>query len=880
MSLQPGSRVGPYEIAAEIGAGGMGLVYRARDSRLGRDVAIKVSAERFSDRFEREARAVAALNHPNICTLHDVGPDYLVMELVEGETLADVLATQTPLPIDDAIRIARQIASALDAAHEKGIVHRDLKPSNIKIKADGTVKVLDFGLAKFDASSIAVDGSTARTVTNSPTLGATGVGLILGTAAYMAPEQARGKEVDKRADIWAFGVVLHEIVTGRRAFDGEDASTILAAVIKTEPQWEGVPRQVRRLIEKCLQKDPAKRLRDIGDAWDLLEDASTPSPPRTNVGRLGWIVAVVFAAAAAIALWAPWRDTTRIAERPLVRFEVELGSDVSLPPLLAPTPSSIAISPDGRRIAYVASVAGGPRKLLTRRLDEPSAKALAGTDGATNPLFSIDGQWLVFHDGARLDKISVEGGAVSHVVTSGVLAGATWTEDDHLLVGTNSGLARVAASGGGFTSIAELGSGETFYATPQSLPGGRAVLMTVYGAPPGVDRATIEVLSLNDHRKKTIARGGVSPRYVSSGHIVYTNRNTMFAVPFDLGTLETRGNPLPVLTDIAYDPAAGLAQYDVSRDGTLVYRENLPARRQVAEIRWIDSAGKQQPLRAMPAEYASIPRVSPDGKKIVMAIREPSGQDVWVYDTGRDALTRLTFGEQAFVNPTWTPDGQYIVAGSIGAGIFWVRADGASRVQPLVPTKTITFPASFSPDGKHLAYYDVSGSAQIWTVAIDAGKGLKAANPERFLTSPSSDMWPAFSPDGRWLAYHSDESGRPEVYVRPFGPPTTVAGKWLVSNGGGDFPVWSPNGKELLYRAGDQIMSVSYSAPKDSFVTEKPRPWVTGVEGIVGFDLAPDGRRIAAMLPIASKGALKEEHTLIVVQNFFDELRRRVPASK
>jgi serine/threonine-protein kinase len=335
-----------------------------------------------------------------------------------------------------------------------------------------------------------------------------------------------------------------------------------------------------------------------------------------------------------------------------------------------------------------------------------------------------------------------------------------------------------------------------------------------------------------------------------------------------------------VLTDVAFDPAAGLAQYDVSRDGTLVYRENLPVRRPIAEIRWIDSAGKQQPLRAMPTEYASIPRVSPDGKKIVMAIREPGGQDVWVYDTGRDAMTRLTFGEQSFVSPTWTPDGQYVVIGSIGAGIFWVRADGASRVQPLVPTKTIVFVGTFSPDGKRLAYQEVSGSAQIWTVAIDSRDGLKAGTPERFLASPSSDTSPVFSPDGRWLAYQSDESGRPEVYVRPFGTPTTVGGKWLVSNGGGDSPVWSANGKELLYRAGDQIMSVSYSAPKNSFVTEKPRPWLTGVEGIVGFDLAPDGRRIAAMLPIASKGAPKQEHTLIVVQNFFDELRRRLPSAK
>jgi len=879
MPLQPGSRVGHYEIAAEIGAGGMGVVYRARDSRLGRDVAIKVSAERFSDRFEREARAVAALNHPNICTLHDVGPDYLVMELIEGETLADRLASQpgSPLSIDEALAIARQIASALDAAHDKGIVHRDLKPGNIKIKTDGTVKVLDFGLAKFDPLSTAADGSTPRNVTNSPTLGATGVGLILGTAAYMAPEQARGKEVDKRADIWAFGVVLYEMVTGRRAFDGEDASTIVAAVIKTEPQWDVVPHQVRRLIEKCLQKDPSKRLRDIGDAWELLQDAQKPSPATMGSGRLGWVAAIAVAVAAAVALWAPWRSDPPPVERPLVRLEIELGSDVSLPPLVAPTPSSIAISPDGRRIAYIASVAGGTPKLLTRRLDESSVKVLAGTDGARNPFFSSDGQWIAFYDGARLEKISVEGGAVSHLAMSGVFAGSSWTDDDQVLLGTNTGLARVPANGGELTTITPLGTGETFHATPQLLPGGRAVLMTVYGAPPGVDRATIDVLSLSDRRRKTIARGGVSPRYLSSGHIVYTNRNTMFAMLFDLETLETRGNPLPVLTDVAYDPAAGLAQYDVSRDGTLVYRENLPVRQPIAEIRWIDSAGKQQPLRAMPSEYASLPRVSPDGKKIVMAIREPGGQDVWVYDTGRDAMTRLTFGEQAFVNPVWTPDGQYIVVGSIAAGLFWIRADGASRVQPLVQTKTICFPASFSPDGKRLAYYEVTGSAQIWTVAIEQRDGLKGGTAERFLASQSSDTWPVFSPDGRWLAYQSDESGRDEVYVRPFGPPTTTGGKWLISNGGGQFPAWSHNGSELLYKSGDRIMSVSYSVQKDSFVTDKPRTWLSALGGALGFDMAPDGHRVAAMMPVGGQGPSRQEHTLVFVQNFLDELRRRVP---
>src|SRR5688572_19760764 len=414
MALEIGSRVGPYKITAEIGAGGMGVVYRAHDSRLGRDVAVKVSAERFSERFEREARAVAALNHPNICTLHDVGPDYLVMELVEGETLADVLAQRprlsTGLPIDETLRIAQQIASALDAAHDAGIVHRDLKPGNIKIRTDGTVKVLDFGLAQMHGASEPA-GSDVDKLTHSPTLLATQAGLILGTAAYMSPEQARGKAVDKRADIWAFGVVVYEMLTGRRPFEGEDASTTVAAVIQSEPRWDGVPPSMLRLLKRCLTKDPRRRLRDIGDVWELLD--VEPSNQRSRSGTAGWIAAGAAVTVAAIALWAPWRGSEGPAERPLVQLEIDLGADVSLPALVIPTPSSVAISPDGTRLAYLASVAGGTPRLFLRRLDQPRATELAGTEDVVDPFFSRDGQWLVFFDGSRLKKVSVSGGAVA-----------------------------------------------------------------------------------------------------------------------------------------------------------------------------------------------------------------------------------------------------------------------------------------------------------------------------------------------------------------------------------------------------------------------------------------------------------------------------------
>jgi serine/threonine-protein kinase len=356
----------------------MGEVYRARDPRVGRDVAIKISTEHFSDRFEREARAVAALNHPNICTLHDVGPNYLVMELVDGDS------PHGPLPVKTVLAYARQIADALDAAHEKGIVHRDLKPANIKVRPDGTVKVLDFGLAK-----IATESAGDADVSNSPTLGLdrTQAGTILGTAPYMSPEQARGKTVDKRSDIWAFGVVLYELVTGRRAFDGDDVSTVLAAVIKSEPRWDGIPSELRRLLESCLQKDPRKRLRDIGDAWTLIDDRSTPVQPRSRNSSVGWIAALVFAVVAGLAFWAPWRKARVEQPSPVTRLDVDLGQDVALEPLVIPTPSSLIISPDGRRLVFPGGVSGGPSKLFTRRLDESKVTELVGTQGALNPFF-------------------------------------------------------------------------------------------------------------------------------------------------------------------------------------------------------------------------------------------------------------------------------------------------------------------------------------------------------------------------------------------------------------------------------------------------------------------------------------------------------------
>jgi serine/threonine protein kinase len=595
MPLSAGTKLGPYEILEPIGAGGMGEVYRARDTRLGRDVAVKVSAEQFSDRFEREARAIATLNHPNICTLHDVGSNYLVMELIEGPTLADRIH-QGAIPLEEALAIATKIAAALEAAHEKGIVHRDLKPGNIKLKPDGTVKVLDFGLAKVAEAAVAASSPEA-----SPTISmaATQAGVILGTAAYMSPEQARGKPVDKRADIWAFGVVLYEMLTGKRLFDGEDLTETLASVVKDKPDLSAVPTKARRLIQQCLEKDPKQRLRDIGDAWGFLEEPVAPAPiapSRPRIGNAGGLAAGVLAVALAIALWAPWRSEKPV-ERPLVRLDVDLGADVSLP-TDSPSGSSVVISPDATRLVYVS---GNPTRLFTRRLDQPKATELAGTQGAIYPFFSPDGQWVGFWAASKLNKISVEGGAVVTLGGIGDFAGASWSEDGTIIVSdVPKGLLRLPASGGPPETLAAPANGEAALVLPQILPGSKAILFSA-GTALDVDKYTIEVLTLADRHRKIVARGGASPRYLATpgapGHLIYVNKATMFAIAFDLDKLETRGTAVPVLDDVAYNASVGNGQFDFSvgpsGHGALVYRRDSGRAPAMTTLQWVDPTGKK-----------------------------------------------------------------------------------------------------------------------------------------------------------------------------------------------------------------------------------------------------------------------------------------------
>jgi serine/threonine-protein kinase len=726
VSLAGGTRLGAYEIVAPLGAGGMGEVYRARDPRMGRDVAIKISAERFSDRFEREVRAVAALNHANICQIYDVGPNYLVMELVEGPTLAERVKGGA-LSLDEALAVARQIGEALEAAHEKGIVHRDLKPANIKIKPDGTVKVLDFGLAKVAQTSAGDDPEASPTLTIQGTV----AGQILGTAAYMAPEQARGKTVDKRADIWSFGVVLYEMLTGRRLFEGETISDTLIAVLKEEPDWRPVPVKVQRLLKSCLEKDSKRRLRDIADGWRLLDDV----PLAAVRGSRPWQVAAgVLAVVCAVLLWAPWRATVRPIEQASLRLDLDLGPDVSFGSTTGP---AVILSPDGTRLVFSSQDAGGIRRLFTRRLDQRKAVQMSGTAGAYAPFFSPDGQWVAFFAQGKLRKTRVEGGEPIPLCDAPAGRGGSWGDDGFIVAALDqqAGLSRIPSQGGGAVALTKLNLdvGETTHRWPLVLPGSGAVLFTASIAYGYYDDASIAAISLKDGRTRTVLEhGGMYPRYLPSGHVVSVTKGNLFALPFDLNRLEVRGTPT-LLWEVANNPNLAFGQLDFSEKGTLVYRTG--GTEGLRTMAWLDaSSGKLVPVGLEPAYYI-MPRLSPDGHRVTYAVSQGLSQDLAIYDFDRGIKTRLTTITSQSAYPVWSPDGRYVVFQGIG-GMFWIRADGAGKPQPLTRSKTIQLPSSFSPDGTRLAYseWTPGTGAEIRTITVESGAGqLRAGDSQPFV---------------------------------------------------------------------------------------------------------------------------------------------------
>ena len=871
MELKPGDKFGDrYQLLSKLGEGGMGEVWKARDTRLDRDVALKVSKAEFTARFDREARAIAAFNHPNICTLYDVGPNYIVMEWIDGVLL------QGPLPVEKAVAYAGFILDALDAAHRKGFTHRDLKPANVIVMKSGILKLLDFGLAKQSATGLGPDDETGAARTKD--------GQITGTLQYMSPEQLHGKEADVRSDIFAFGCVLYEMLSGRKAFSGSTTASVIAAIMEREPEPLQTTPPLDRIIRTCVAKDPDQRIQTARDAktvllWAMESGPASSAPPRSRFGSSAWLIvaAAMLALSMAIALWAPWRDT-KPTDQPLVRLDVDLGAGVDI--VTSPGGGSrIIISPDGGRLVYMSY-----SRLFTRRLDQASSTELKGAEGASAPFFSPDGKWVAFTASGKLKKISVDGGAAVAICDAAGGSGS-WGDDGNIIFASagQAGLSKVPASGGTPVPVTKLAQGEITHRWPQVLPDSKAVLFTSNsGFNDGFDAASIEVVSLKDGRRKTLQRGGTYGRYIPAasglGHLIYANQQTLFAVPFDLDKLEVRGTPVPVAQQVATG-TGGAAQLDFSRAGTLVYvtggLDGLLA------IQWLGTADKAPPLPAKPGVYKQM-RLSPDGQKLALTVIAGSSVDIWIYEWQRDTMTRLTFGGRNDY-PVWSPDGRYIVF-QTSAGMFWTRADGGGKPQPLTQSKQLQTPSSFAPDGKRLLFYENTGGPgenDLWTVAVESGQtgsngaALLAGKPEVFLQTSFDESRGVFSPDGHWLAYRSNESGKEEVYVRAF---PDSGGRWQISNGGGDEPRWSRSSHELIFKSDQDLMTASYTVKGDSFVPEKARVWLAGqinsIRNFRDFDVMPDGKRVVVLERLNAPGDQSPSHVTFLL-NFADELRRR-----
>jgi len=900
MALGTGDRAGVYEVGSLLGAGGMGEVYRAKDTKLGRDVALKILPASFTNdpervaRFRREAQVLASLNHPHIAQIHGLeevdGAQFLVLEFVDGESLEKRIA-RGPIPVDEALSIAKQIAEALEAAHEKGIIHRDLKPANIALTKDGQVKVLDFGLAKAaEATSGSFDTVTSPTITSPATM--TGAGVILGTAAYMSPEQAKGKAADKRSDIWAFGCVLYEMLAGKRVYAGHEVSDTLAWVLTKDPDWAALPAKtpwpIRKLLRRALEKDRTRRLCDIGDARLEIDETLTTRGTASSVQDaetprwrhiLPWALATVLGAGLVAVLWAPWHRQPSDTGHGAIRLDVDLGTPLA-PINLGP---DAILSPDGTRLVLVVQNSNGKSQLLTRRLDQAQRMEMRGSEGAYAPFFSPDGQWVGFFAGGKLKKTQLDGGEPVTLCDAPAGRGGSWGEDGNIIAAleTETGLSLVPSTGGKVVPLTALAPGETSHRWPQVLQGGKIVLFTSTTTFSNFDEASISALSLADHTWKIVLeRTGFYPRYVPTGHVIYVTKGTLFAVSFDAVTLHARGQPAAMIEDVSNDTGFGFARFDVSAKGVLLYRRGRTEG--MRTMSWMDSTGRLESLPLEPAVY-QFPRISPDGGQLIWMENQGPTADLWTYDWRRGSKTRLTNGKDVYAHPVWSPDGRYVVFGS-SRGMLWTRADGSGKPQPLTTSKAPQRPTSFTPDGRRLAFWELNAAgSRIQTVLLEESSGqLRASSPELFLEMSSPQPHPAFSPDGRWLAYADTESGSYEVYVRAFPDKGT---RRLVSNGGGMMPVWSRNGRELFYRTDDnRIRVTTYAVKEDMFVADKPRVWSDARLANTGltpnFDLAPDGKRFAVLLPAERPEPPEAQSHVTLITNFFDELRRIAPTKK
>jgi Tol biopolymer transport system component len=894
MVLSPDTRLGPYTILAPLGAGGMGEVYRAKDTRLDRDVAIKVLPEAFARdverlaRFQREAKVLASLNHPHIAAIYGFeeanGVRFLVLELVEGDTLADRLkAPGAPgLPVDEALGVCKQIAEAVEAAHEQGVIHRDLKPGNVKITPDGKVKVLDFGLAK------ALSGdATSTDIAHSPTITVdfTRPGVILGTAAYMSPEQARGRPVDKRSDIWSFGCVLYECLSGDRPFQGDTATDLIAKILERDPDWSTLPPQtpatIQLLLRRCLVKDRNRRLRDIGDARIEIENAivdptssslrlAAAAADEAGRGRLRpprrvalpWLVAVVLAIALAVSLMMP-RDRARPHERPVARVTIPVLS-------VAPRFGSLAIAPDGRYVVYRADPIDGVMRLHLRPMDEFGDRTLGGTEGGYAPFIAPDGDGVGFFTDRDLRVVSASGGSSQRVCEAfGFTAGA-WGRDGTIIFSTGRsgdnalpGLSRVPATGGvpEILTTIDPAKNERAHVSPEFLPDGRHVLFTVETD----TTRRVEVLSLETRQHQVLLEDASQPFYAPTGHLVFYHYNSLkvFAVPFDPATLRVTDRRIQVLGDLT-------RQAVVSQNGTLAY---LPSGDETGNAAvWVDRQGNVTKLFDQPGSWVE-PRLSPDGRKLILRQTQSPNCFLWLYDLDRSTLTRLTFEGDAH-GPVWSGDGGHVLFGlerDAMRSLYSIPIDGSAAPARIWKGEGPEYPGRGSADGSRVPFVEesVQSGVDIWVLSM---QGERKAEP--FLQTPFREESPSFSPDGKWMAYASNESGRDEVYVRPYPGP---GGKNQVSTDGGSGPLWSQDGKELFYARRDAMMAVEVTT-EPAFNASAPRKLFAGEYAWgrqLNYDVAPDGQRFVLIKPQGGSGASQELH---VVLNWFEELKAKVPA--
>ena len=881
-----GHTLGRYRVEEQIGAGGMGVVYRAIDTSLGRSVAIKVlpehcarDAERRS-RFEREARLLAALNHKNIAAIHGLETHgefcFLALEFVPGETLEERLAREAP-DLAEALRIVRQLAEALEAAHDRGIIHRDLKPANVKITPRGEVKVLDFGLAKaLDVLAAGPDAPTAM-------LDETESGVILGTAAYMSPEQARGKPVDKRTDVWSFGCVLYEMLTRRRAFAGQTASDCIAAILGKDPEWTAIPdatpKTVVKLLKRCLEKDPQQRLRDIGDARLELDDAlagpEEAAPvvrPRLRIAAIT-VALVVIAATAVAGVLLVGRTAPA---PPVTRFAIPMAPDE----VVGPIGNSVRLSADGRQLAWATVNTHGRTVIYSRQFDDFDGKALPGTAGGISPFFSPDGKWIGFwHTASRtLKKLALSGGAPAVIAPYESGAFASWSASGDLFAAIShpGALVRIPAGGGKPIAVTALDTarGDRLHTRGALLPGGKAILFVITGAGMEThDDARIAVHSLETGRHKVLIEGGMSPFYSLTGHIVYAREGKLHAVPFDVERLEVTGPPVAVVSGVFTCTITGAAHFSLAENGTLAYAPGivLGGRRQLV---WVDREGKFEALSAPERAYLH-PRLSPDDRRLAVEIEGPV-HDFWTYEFERGVMSKVTL-EGLSHWPLWTPDGSRLTFRRWVNGAFtmWsIPADRSTPAQRLTEVGRMQSPGSWTPDGRIVAFTQVSFDTGADVFVMDMADRM----PRALVQTQFSEGAPRFSPDGHYLAYTSNESGRNEIYVQAYPGPGP---KVQVSTEGGSDVVWKRRGGELYYRDGDRMMAVEIST-SGAFRASRPKvlwtgEYAHGLGSMCGppgttssnYDVTADGQRFLMI-----RHQEEAPRRINVVVNWTEELKR------